>query len=300
MSKKGEKMRASRVYLALLMLFMLGLVACTPSPAVEGKKTISVTVSILPEKYFVDRIGGEFVSVNVMVVSGADPHTYEPKPAQMAALSDSKIFFRMGVEYEDAWLERITSNNPEMKLVDLSEGIQKLPAPAHEGEVDSGEGLDPHVWTSPTLVRSMAGRIYDELSALDPANEPLFKANLVSFEKDIDALDSDIRTSFENLSNRRFMVFHPGWAYFAKDYNLEEIPIEIGGTEPSASELSSLIDTAKAENIRVIFVQPEFSTQIARYIAKEIGGEVILISNLAENWLENLREVALTFEKTLK
>ena len=284
----------------LLLLFFLLLTACAPSKADNTKSAIGVTVSILPEKYFVERIGGEFVSVNVMVVSGADPHTYEPKPAQMAALSDSKIFFRMGVEYENAWLERISSTNPEMKIVDLSEGIQKLPAPAHEGEVDRGEGLDPHVWTSPTLVKSMAMRIYRELSELDPVNEPFFKGNLDSFEKDIDVLDLDIRTSLKNLTSRRFMVFHPGWAYFAKDYDLEEIPIEIGGTEPSASELSALIDIAKAENIRVIFVQPEFSTQIARYIAKEIGGEVILISNLAENWLDNLRQVALTFEKTLK
>ena len=293
-------MRNFKNFSAFFFIFFLFLTACSPSKVINAKSAIGVTVSILPEKYFVERISGDLVSVNVMVVSGADPHTYEPKPAQMAALSDSKIFFRMGVEYENAWLERISSANPEMRIVDLSDGIQKLPSPAHQGEVDSGEGLDPHVWTSPALVRSMAARIYRELAKLDPANEPLFKANLNSFEKDIDVLDVDIQTSLKNLTNRRFMVFHPGWAYFAKDYNLKEIPIEIGGTEPSASELSALIDTSKAENIRVIFVQPEFSTQIARYIAKEIGGEVILISNLAENWLDNLRQVALTFERTLK
>ena len=293
-------MRQNKIFPALFLILIFVLTACSPSPSTESKSTIGVTVSILPEKYFVERIGGDLVSVNVMVVSGADPHTYEPKPAQMAALSDSEIFFRLGVEYENAWLERISSTNPEMKIVDLSEDIQKLPSPAHQGEVDTSEGLDPHVWTSPALVKPMAKRIYSELTELDPANETLFKANLDLFEKDIDILDLDIRTSLKNLTNRRFMVFHPGWAYFAKDYDLEEIPIEIGGTEPSASELSALIDTAKAENIRVIFVQPEFSTQIARYIAKEIGGEVVLISNLAENWLDNLRQVALTFEKTLK
>lgn len=283
-----------------LFLFILGLAACSPSPAAKTNNTIGVTVSILPEKYFVERIGGDLVAVNVMVVSGADPHTYEPKPAQMAALSNSAIFFRIGVEYENAWLERVSSTNPEMKIVDLSEGIQKLPMPAHVNEAASGEGFDPHVWTSPSLVKSMAGRIYTELSALDPANELIFKTNLNSFEKDIDALDLEIHALLDGLTNRRFMVFHPGWTYFAKDYNLEEIPIEIGGTEPSASELSRLIDTAKADNIRIIFAQPEFSTQIAKYIAKEIGGEVILISNLTENWLDNLREVALTFEKALR
>ncbi len=292
-------MRLIRNIFIIFLIFIFSLSACSPLPASAGNTAIGVTVSILPEKYFVERIGGEIVKVNVMVASGADPHTYEPKPAQMAALSESRIFFRIGVEYENAWLERISSTNSEMKIVDLSEGIRKLPAPAHAGEVDSGEGLDPHVWTSPVLVKSMALKIYRELSNLDPANESVFKANLESFEKDIELLDADIRISLKNLASRRFMVFHPGWAYFARDYDLEEIPIEIGGTEPSASELSTLIDTAKADNVHVIFAQPEFSTQIASYIAKEIGGDVILISNLAENWLDNLRQVAQTFEKSL-
>ncbi len=294
-------MKFSRFLFALFLLIVFGLAACAPSPASSPADTIGVTVSILPEKYFVERIGGDHVSVNVMVGSGSDPHTYEPKPAQMAALSDSAIFFRMGVEYENAWLDRISSTNPKMKIVDLSEGIQKLPMPAHQGEqgTASGEGQDPHVWTSPVLVKSMAEQIYTELSGLDPANKSVYKSNLDSFIKDIDALDSEIRSSLSSISNRRFMVFHPGWAYFARDYNLEEIPIEIGGSEPSASELAALIDTAKADNIDVIFAQPEFSTQIAKYVADEIGGKVVIISNLKENWLENMREVALTFKNSL-
>jgi zinc transport system substrate-binding protein len=236
-----------------------------------------------------------------MVGSGSDPHTYEPKPAQMAALSDSAIFFRMGVEYENAWLDRISSTNPKMEIVDLSEGIQKLPMPAHQGEQEaaSGEGKDPHVWTSPALVKSMAEKIYTELSGLDPANKLVYKSNLESFIKDIDTLDSEIRSSLSGISNRRFMVFHPGWGYFARDYNLEEIPIEVGGSEPSASELAALIDRARADNIDVVFAQPEFSTQIAEYVADELGGKVVIISNLKENWLENMREVALTFKNSL-
>jgi zinc transport system substrate-binding protein len=241
------------------------------------------------------------VSVNVMVGPGADPHTYEPKPGQMAALTNSAIYFRIGVEFEKAWLDRLSSSNPKIKIVDLSEGIQKLPMPTYQDAqgVASGEGLDPHIWVSPTIAKSMAERIYKELSALDAANEPVYKTNLDTFQKDIDALDVEIRSSLNSLTNRRFMVFHPAWAYFARDYNLEEIPIEIGGTEPSANELAKLIDTAKADKIRVIFAQPEFSTQIAKYIAKEIGGEVILISDLTENWLENLRQIAQIFKKSL-
>ena len=292
-------MKFTRIIPPLLLLTSLGLAACTPSPSAKTGKAMVVTVSILPEKYFVERIGGDLVSVNVMVGPGDSPHTYEPKPEQMAALSRSAVYFRIGVEFENAWLDRISSTNPKMKIVDLSEGIQKLPMSAHQDAkgAASGEGLDPHIWTSPNLVSSMAGRIYKELSELDLANETVYKSNLDAFLKNIDALDVEIRSSLDSLTNRRFMVFHPGWAYFAKDYNLQEISIEIGGTEPSANELAKLIDTAKAENIHVVFAQPEFSTQIAKYIANEIGGQVVLISPLAENWLENLRQVALTFKK---
>ena len=260
---------------------------------------MAVTVSILPEKYFVERIGGDFVSVNVMVGPSDSPHTYEPKPEQMAALNRSAVYFRIGVEFENAWLDRITSANPDMKIVDLSAGIDKLPMLAHEGESSTEGELDPHVWTSPQLVKSMAEQIYAQLAGLDLANEKFYRSNLDSFRKEIDALDKEIQSSLSGLQNRRFMVFHPAWAYFARDYNLEEIPIEIGGTEPSASELAKLIDTAKAENIRVIFAQPEFSTRIAKYIAQEIDGEVVLISNLTENWPKNLRQVAQTIKKSL-
>lgn len=294
-------MKHTRILPILLLLTTLGLAACAPSPVAKTGNTMDVTVSILPEKYFVERIGGDLVSVNVMVGPGDSPHTYEPKPEQMAALSRSAVYFRIGVEFESAWLDRFSSTNPNMKIVDLSEGFQKLPMPAHQDAqgAASGEGLDPHVWTSPALVKSMAERIYKELSALDPANESVYKTNLDAFLKDIEALDKDIHTSLDGLQNRSFMVFHPAWAYFAKDYNLQEISIEIGGTEPSANELAKLIDTANADNIHVVFAQPEFSTQIAKYIAKEIGGQVVLISPLTENWLDNLRQVAQTFKQSL-
>jgi zinc transport system substrate-binding protein len=285
----------------IVLFFLIALTACTDAPSSTKGKAMDITVSILPEKYFVERVGGNLVSVNVMVGPGADPHTYEPKPEQMAAVSRSAIYFRIGVEFEGAWMKRFSSTNPNMKIVDLSEGIQKLPvAVQQEGQVPaSGETLDPHVWTSPILVKSMVERIYKELTALDPANESTFKTNRDAFLKDIEVLDKDIHTSLDELQNRNFMVFHPAWAYFAKDYNFQEISIEIGGTEPSANELAKLIDTAKADNIKVVFAQPEFSTQIAKYIAKEIGGQVVLISPLAENWLDNLRQVAQIFKKSL-
>jgi zinc transport system substrate-binding protein len=299
--EKGKFMKNIKIVSIISLLVLLSLSACTSAPSSATGKTMDITVSILPEKYFVERVGGNLVSVNVMVGPGADPHTYEPKPEQMAAISRSALYFRIGVEFEGAWMKRFSSTNPNMKIVDLSEGIQKLPIAGQQGgqAPASGETLDPHVWTSPVLVKPMVERIYKELTALDPANESTFKSNRDAFLKDIEALDKDIHASLDGLQNRNFMVFHPAWAYFAKDYNLQEISIEIGGTEPSANELAMLIDMAKADNIKVVFAQPEFSTQIAKYIAKEIGGQVVLISPLTENWLDNLRQVAQIFKKSL-
>jgi zinc transport system substrate-binding protein len=166
----------------------------------------------------------------------------------------------------------------------------------HEGDL---ENLDPHIWLSPQLVKVQTQTIYEALVRLDPTHKDVYKANLNSFISDIDALDADIRKTLARVENRKFMVFHPSWGYFARDYGLEMIPIEVGGQEPSAAELAALITEAKEGGIKVVFAQPEFSTRAAETIAREIGGEVLLISPLAPNWLDNLRQVAETFAEVL-
>jgi zinc transport system substrate-binding protein len=279
----------------LIVLISLALVSCGPANPQSSDK-LNVTVSILPEKYFTERIGGDYVTVNVMVAPGDSPHTYEPKPEQMTALSNSSVYFRIGVEFENAWMDRISSANPKMKIVDVSDGIQKIPS-TEKGE--EGE-LDPHVWTSPSNAKIIAQNIYQSIAQADPEHAEAYQSNLDALLQDITDLDQEIRTTLNGIQNNKFMVFHPGWAYFARDYNLEQIAIEIGGTEPSAQELADLIDTAKKDNIQVVFGQPQFSTKTAEYIAKEIGGKVILIDNLSEDWLDNMRTVSQTFAEVLK
>ncbi|WP_199248314.1 metal ABC transporter solute-binding protein, Zn/Mn family [[Phormidium] sp. ETS-05] len=280
-----------------------------------SREKVQVTVSIPPQKYFVERIGGDRVTVNVMVEPGGKPHTYEPKPQQLKMLAASQAYFRTGVEFESAWMDRIKAANRSLQVVDTAEGVELLPMVAHHhhedeagehhhedeaGEHDEGEKAetdggpettDPHIWLSPPLVKQQAQTVYEALVKLDPNGEQVYKANLDKFIADIDALDRDIRSTLAGVKNRKFMVFHPSWAYFAKAYNLEMIPIEVGGTEPSAAELGQLIEVAKKEGIKVIFAQPEFSTKSAETIAKAIGGEVILLDTLAPNWLENMRQV---------
>lgn len=298
---------------ALAMAASLTLSACLPASHTADGDTLSVTVSILPQAYFVERVGGERVKVNVMVEPGSSPATYEPKPEQLRALSDAVAYFSIGVPFEHAWLDRIAAANPDMVVVDTAAGIERMALRTHHHHDDDAdhndhdedhghvEGApDPHIWVSPRLVKVQAKNIYAALVQLDPENEAEYRANLDAFMDDISTLEADIEATLTGLQADKFMVFHPAWGYFAADFGLEQIPIEVGGQEPSARELATLIEKARQENIRVIFAQPEFRTSDAETIAEEIEGEVLLISPLAPDWLNNLRQIAQTFAEVLE
>lgn len=278
----------------------------------QDTETVDLAVTILPQSYLVRKIGGDRVKVNVMVKPGASPHTYEPLPQQLKELNEAEGYITIGDSFEKAWMDKIQSVNSQMLMIDSAQGIDKMEMiehdhhdhdnDHHEGEHDHenhAETLDPHIWLSPQLVKIQAENIYQGLIKLDPENQAEYQQNLEKFLKEIDQLDQQIRENLTAVKNRKFMVFHPSWGYFARDYNLQQIPIEVGGQEPSASELAELIDVAKQQNIKVIFAQPEFSAKSAETIAKEINGEVLFISPLAENWSDNLLKISETFGETL-
>jgi zinc transport system substrate-binding protein len=271
----------------ILSLSAISLIGCVPRVTTEPAATLNVTVSIAPQQYFVERIGGERVDVMVMVPPGFSPATYEPKPEQLQTLSEADAYVRMRVPFEEAWTERIVSANQDMLIIDQADGIERI------------GGKDPHIWLSPPLVEVQAQTIYAGLVELDSDHEAEYAANLETFLADLDELDADIKETLSHLANRKFMVFHPAWAYFARDYGLEMIPVQIEGSNPSAAEMADLIQAAQENNIKVIFAQPEFSTESAEAIAQEIGGQVLLISPLAPDWLDNLRRVADTFAEAL-
>ena len=287
-----------------LLMAVLFLVACTVNPQVEDQKPV-ITVSILPQQYFVERLAGEFFNVNVMVQPGESPENYEPTPQQMRDLSSTTAYISIGVPFENTWLDKIVSANQDMLVVDSTVGIQKLPIVehAHEGEDHDeedhdGEELDPHIWTSPRLVKIQAQNITNALIEIDPEHKDVYLSNLESFIKDIDQLDSDLIELFDGLDQKKFMIYHPSLGYFANDYGLTQIPIEIGGTEPSAQELAQFIEMAKEENVHIIFVQPEFSKRSAETIAAEIDGSVEELFVLSPDWLNNLRSIGQTIADT--
>lgn len=274
----------------------------------------TVTVSILPQKYFVEQIAKNFLHVNVMVAPGANQHTYEPKPSQMKELASSDAYFSIGDGFEKAWLPKFQSTNPKMVMVDTVKGIEKIAMVEHHHEDEKAdpkkeahhdhdhedESLDPHVWLDPILVKTQAKNIYDALVTLYPAQASEFTKNYEAFIVSIDALDASIQKTLSDIKSRKFIVFHPSYGYFAKRYDLEQIAIEVSGKEPKPSELATIIKEAKEENAKVIFVAPQFSQKSAISIAKQINGKVVPIDPLAYAWSENLLSIAKTFQSELK
>lgn len=265
---------------------------------------INAVVSILPEQTFVNAIGGDKVNVSLMVQPGNSPHTYEPKPSQMIDIAKADLYFAIDVEFEHVWLPKFQSLNPKMQVIDLADNVTKMQMQEkHEGEVEDEhhsehdehkhEGEDPHIWTAPSNVKIIAKNIYNALKKIDPVNIGYYKRNLDIFLASIDETDRQIIHILSSIEDeRRFMVFHPSWGYFAKAYNLEQIAVEVEGKEPKPKELIHLLTEAKEEKVKAIFTQPEFSDTVAKIIAKELHIPVVKVSPLAANWSENLINIA--------
>jgi zinc transport system substrate-binding protein len=258
---------------------------------------LNIAVSILPQKIFLEEIAGDKINVTLMVKAGNSPHTYEPKPSQMIEISNTSIYFSIGVEFENIWLSKFKNQNRSMKIENITKDILKIKMVKkdnnHNHRHDEKDKLlDPHIWTSALNVKIIANNIYNILIKYDKKNKQYYKNNLDKFIVKIDNTHKKIKNILKDSKNNKFMVFHPSWGYFAKEYNLKQIPIEISGKKPKPKELLKLIKKARAENIKVIFVSPEFSDKIANTIAKELNIKVKKVSPLNPNWSQNLIDLA--------
>jgi zinc transport system substrate-binding protein len=306
-----------RVALLLSLLTLAALAQAEP---------VRVFASVLPIKTFVEKVGGEHVDARSMVRPGYSPHTYEPTPQQIAALAGTRLYVRTGLPFEEPWMPRIRSANPAMEVLDARSGMALRTLEAHDhdedhhghehGHHDHGHAKhqhrhgktqahgtdepDPHLWTSPPLAARIAERIRDRLSALDPANAADYERNYRTFAAELETLDAEIHALLDPLKHRRFMVFHPAWGYFADNYGLTQVPIEREGKEPGARALAALIEQARREGVRVVFVQPQFDTRLAARIAEAIGGGVVAVDPLAADYADNLRSVAQQFAEALQ
>jgi zinc transport system substrate-binding protein len=266
------------------------MILSTPATAMDK---INIFVSIPPQKFLVERVGGERVQVSVMVRPGQNPETYEPTPAQMAALHEADLYFRVAVPYESVWLDRIRALNPELTIIECCGPLSLADPAGHDLDPETGFSIsDVHIWTSPENAIVLAGIVQTALQDFDPASGDYYAENYRALMQELQQLDQSIRNILAPVKNRYMVVAHPSWGHFAKAYDLEQIAIERHGVEMNARQLSRLIEFAREKDIRVIYVQRQFNSATARMLAEEIRASIIELDPLAENYVKNLLDTA--------
>lgn len=280
----------------LTVAIAIFLSSCSSNKTESDSKPV-VAVSILPQKTFVEKIAGNDFDIQVLVPHGASPESYSLLPSQLKQLSQTKAWFRVGyIGFELSWEDRVLELNRNMRMVDLSKGLDLIAGEiVQHGDHVHADGVDPHTWLSPKLVKQMAEKMAGVLSELNPEKATEYKTNYLKFAKEIDQLDIKIRNALREYEGRSFITFHPSLTYFARDYGLVQHSLESGGKEPTPLHMARVVEQARKENIRVIYIQSEFDREHARVFAEEIKGTVVEVRPLDPEWEENLLKMTHLF-----
>jgi len=287
-------------YLSILSLSLLLLACNSASKNKDDGHKHRVTVTIEPQRFFLEQLAGDGYTINTLVPPGTSPETYEPSPSVMIDLGRSSIYFKVGeLGFEKAWSSRLEQNNPDVTIVDCSAGIDLMEGDQHghdhadhAGHDHAEAALDPHVWSSPRAMKIFTGNMLEALVEADPGNEPLYRSNYDMLTQRINATDSTIRSLLRDASTDAFIIFHPALGYFARDYGLHQHSIEYEGKNPSPSQIKALVDLARIEKINTVFIQRGFDAKNAEVIAKEIDAELFEIDPMSYMWDEELIRIA--------
>jgi zinc transport system substrate-binding protein len=288
--KKTLLIIAAALFLSALVLGTSFLILTSSNPTQNGK--ISVVVTLLPYKDFVEQVGGNRIGnvTDIVPIQAGCGHDYEMTPNQMKAVSDAQLYVAVGAghEFEEANLDKIQAQNPSMSAVDTSTGVSLLTITG--GEEDGA--TNPHVWTSPQNAIIIVRNICAALVKVDPAGASIYEANRDAFIAQLTQLDTETQAALKPYSNSTFCIYHPAWSYFARDYNLTQLPIEeVEEQCPSSQRIRSVIDNAKALNLTVVYRSPADDPSASETVAEGIGGHIVVINQMAENYIDNIRNV---------
>ncbi len=293
---RKELMRSIKLTLLVFISLLTGV------QGVHANETVKVATTILPIKNFVEKVGGDKVEAFSLIPPGGNPHTYEPTPGQMKKFSEVDLFVKLSMhfEFEETWIPKLEKLNKKVKTVNSSRNITPIPMIEgghhdHHDHHDHGQ-WDPHTWVSIKNAMVIASTIKDALVDHDPANADYYRENAQNFLIELDDLHQEIKQSLNDKKQRAIFIYHPAWGYFAHDYGLEQVVIEQHGKEPSAKDLARFVKQANDRGIKAIFTSPEFSDKSAKVIASEIGGRVVSIDHLGENFVSNMREAGKAFQ----
>lgn len=293
--------------IAIILLVLIAFSGCKEKTAGSelSKGKLKVTVSILPQAFIVKNIAGDLIDVNVMVPPSSSPETYEPGPVKMAELKDSEIYFSIGMPFEITLLEKIAKDGSGMKIVEMQKNIVLRNIESHHhGHSSEPAGIDdeikdPHIWLDPVILIQMAQNTVNELIRTDPKNRETYISNHLELKKKLQLLNDEMADLFKESSKKAFFIYHPAWGYFADRYGFRQIPVEIEGKEPSASEMAELTEIIGNNNIKYIFLQTQSPESVLKSISSETGAQIKMLDPLKEDVINNIRESAKAIKEGL-
>jgi manganese/iron transport system substrate-binding protein len=279
-----------RLALLATTLVATGCVSSQPQPpAPAGTGPLRVVVTISTFESFARAVGGDRIVVSSLVPVGASPEDYQPTPADIAKLHDADVLIENGVNLE-AWLQRTIDNakNPALDIVVATQGL-----PVKNG--------NPHLWMDPELARSYVRAIRDALIARDPAGKAVYEHNAAAYDRKLVALEREIRAKIETIppGSRSMIVFHNAWQYYDDRFGLRTVGVlELSpGQEPNPQYIAKLIALARADHVRAVFAEPEYSPKLVETLAQSAG--ISTIENLYDDSIGNDPRVR-TYEDMLR
>ncbi|MFA6101318.1 MAG: zinc ABC transporter substrate-binding protein [Victivallaceae bacterium] len=300
----------------ILTLLSAGCSDNTPSPGMEqGNKKLITCSAIGPVAFIAGEIGGDKIMSKSLIPQDKSVHSYLPTPKDVNDMQQAKLFFAVGIPLEEQVLKHILEsskipviNSAEgVKRMALSEDSKEFEKHGHESEgggehhhaADEDQYQDVHVWLSPANNLIIAGNICKALQAADPANAAYYAANLKNFTEKLQVLDERLKNMLAPYKGKKFLVYHPAFGYFGNHYGLIQEAVETGGKSPSPKHLEMLINEARKDNIKIIFVQPQFNEKYADVVAKAVGAKIVRIDPQAPNVLENYNYIAAELARSL-
>lgn len=273
---------------------------CLNSVYADKSGKLNVFVSIMPQKYFAEKVGGNLVNVSVLVPSGTSPENFDPSPKQIVQLGSSDVYFTMGVPFENIFLDKLKAGKKKLVVAPCDKDVPKLKNTEHDEHEEHGHEqghhhhgeFDPHIWTDPELIKIIAQNMADTLSSIDPGNVTIYAANLENFKSEMDTLQSELNQKLTPYKGRIFYVYHSAYTYFAQRFSLVQKSIETGEKEPTPAKLRELVNQANQDKVKTIFIQPEFPASGAKRVAEAIGGRTVCISVLEYDVPANMRKTA--------
>jgi len=283
--------------LSIVCLFTLyGTSESDASPAGDTRSHTAL-VSINPYKNIVDRIAGDTLKVVVVVPPGANMHTFEPTPKQMMQVSQADIWFRMGESFEEKALASLKSYNNSLQVVDLRDGVDLICSTPQSTCPHCRDGCDLHFWLDPMIVKLQAKKIAQSLIKLYPENAEVYEENLRVLNTELDQLDDEIRTMLAPLKNRSIFVSHSAFSYFTKQYDLVQYALEYEGRDPTPQQLTRILETARKNQVKTIFIQRQFNNKGARLVAQELGADLVVLDPYADDYILEMRKTATEFSR---